>query len=238
MFSQIGKLNPSYIAPFKILARVGTIAYRLELPEQLSRVYSTFYVSKLKKCTADERLAIPLDEIQVDEKLNFIEEPSEIIDHEVKCLKQIRISIVKVQWNNKRGHEFIWGREDQMQKNELSISNLIPADRVLAYLHNWNATLHQMLDLTVHDLDKFFDEVQFVVNLDLVQRYSKSEGSTFPVCQNVSPLSMMYFQHDLIFYLKLKGFPSYVDIALLTITGGLDTALDLNDLLSRLVDDL
>nr|GEU88375.1 hypothetical protein [Tanacetum cinerariifolium] len=67
-----GKLNPRYIGPFKISARVGTIAYRLEIPEQLSRVHSTFHVSKLKKCVADEPLAIPLDEIQVDDKLNFI----------------------------------------------------------------------------------------------------------------------------------------------------------------------
>nr|GEW28164.1 hypothetical protein [Tanacetum cinerariifolium] len=64
-----------------------TVAYRLELPEQLSRVYSTFYVSKLKKCMADEPLAIPLDEIQVDDKLNFIEEPVEIMDRKVKRLK-------------------------------------------------------------------------------------------------------------------------------------------------------
>nr|GEV54854.1 putative reverse transcriptase domain-containing protein [Tanacetum cinerariifolium] len=89
-------LNPRYIGPFNILARVRTVAYRLELPEQLSRVHSTFYVSKLKKCMADESFAIPLDEIQVDDKLNFIEEPVEIMDREVKHLKQICILIVKV----------------------------------------------------------------------------------------------------------------------------------------------
>nr|GEZ52461.1 putative reverse transcriptase domain-containing protein [Tanacetum cinerariifolium] len=89
-------LNPRYIGPFKISARVGTVAYRLELPEQLSRVYSTFHVSKLKKCMADEPLAIPLDEIQVDNKLNFIEEHVDIMDREVKRLKQSRIPIFKV----------------------------------------------------------------------------------------------------------------------------------------------
>ncbi|GJT83516.1 hypothetical protein Tco_1057858, partial [Tanacetum coccineum] len=115
-FGKRGKLNPRYIRPFKIIAKVGTVAYRLELPEKLSRVYSTFYVSKLKKCMAEEPLAIPLDEIQVDDKLNFIEEPVEIMDREVKRLKQIRIPIVKVRWNYKRGPEFTWEREDQMQK--------------------------------------------------------------------------------------------------------------------------
>ncbi|GJS06888.1 putative reverse transcriptase domain-containing protein [Tanacetum coccineum] len=111
-----GKLNPRYIGPFKIIAKVGTIAYRLELLKKLSRVYSTFYVSNLKKCLADEPLAIPLDEIQVDDKLHFIEEPIEIMDREVKRLKQSRIPIVKVHWNYMRGLEFTWEREDQMQK--------------------------------------------------------------------------------------------------------------------------
>nr|GEY03172.1 putative reverse transcriptase domain-containing protein [Tanacetum cinerariifolium] len=82
-FGKRGNLNPRYIRPFMILARVGTIAYRLELSKQLSRVHIRFYVSKLKKCMADEPLAIPLDEIHVDDKLNFIEEPVEIMDCEV-----------------------------------------------------------------------------------------------------------------------------------------------------------
>nr|GEX49233.1 putative reverse transcriptase domain-containing protein [Tanacetum cinerariifolium] len=97
--------------------KVGTIAYRLELPKQLSRVHSTFHVSNLKKCLSDEPLAIPLDEIHVDDKINFIEEPVEIMDCEVKSLKQSRILIVKVYWNSRRGPEYTWEREDQMQKN-------------------------------------------------------------------------------------------------------------------------
>ncbi|GJY57889.1 hypothetical protein Tco_0457781 [Tanacetum coccineum] len=83
-FSKRGKLNPRYIRSFKILAKVGTLAYQPELPEQLIQVHSTFHVSNLKKCFIDEPLAIPLDEIQIDDKLNFIEEPVEIMDREVK----------------------------------------------------------------------------------------------------------------------------------------------------------
>ncbi|GKA74832.1 putative reverse transcriptase domain-containing protein [Tanacetum coccineum] len=115
-FGKRGKLNPRYIGPFKILAKVGTVAYRLELPEQLSRVHSTFHVSNLKKCFSYEPLAISLDEIQIDDKLNFIEEPVEIMDREVKRLKQSRFPIVKVRWNSRRGPEFTWEREDQMKK--------------------------------------------------------------------------------------------------------------------------
>ncbi|GJY97043.1 putative reverse transcriptase domain-containing protein [Tanacetum coccineum] len=100
----------------KVLEKVGTVTYRLKLPQQLSRVHSTFHLSNLKKCLSDEPLAIPLDEIHIDDKLYFVEEPVEIMDREVKRLKQIRIPIIKVRWNSKRGPEFSWEREDQFQK--------------------------------------------------------------------------------------------------------------------------
>ncbi|GJZ15562.1 putative reverse transcriptase domain-containing protein [Tanacetum coccineum] len=115
-FGKWGNFNPRYIGPFKVLAKVGTIAYRLELPQQLSRVHTTFHVSNLKKCLSNEPLAVSLDEIHIDDKLRFIEEPVEIMDHEVKQLKRIRIPIIKVRWNSRRGPEFTWEREDQFRK--------------------------------------------------------------------------------------------------------------------------
>nr|GEV95272.1 putative reverse transcriptase domain-containing protein [Tanacetum cinerariifolium] len=120
-FSKRGKLNPRYIGPFKVLAKVGTIAYRLELPQQLNRFHSTFHVSNLKKCLSDEPLVISLYEIHIDDKLRFVEELVEITDCEVKRLKQSRIPIIKVRWNSRRGPEFTWEREDRFRKKYLHL---------------------------------------------------------------------------------------------------------------------
>ncbi|GJW20001.1 hypothetical protein Tco_0027437 [Tanacetum coccineum] len=99
-FGKRGKLNPRYIGPFKILDRVVPVAYKLELPEELSNVHESFVV--------------PMKELWLDDKLNFVEEPIEIMDREVKQLKQSRIPIVKVRWNSKRGPQFTWECEDQI----------------------------------------------------------------------------------------------------------------------------
>ncbi|GJS32873.1 putative reverse transcriptase domain-containing protein [Tanacetum coccineum] len=113
-FGKRGKLNPRYIRPFKILDRISLVAYKLELSEELSNVHNTFHVSNLKKCLSDESLIIPRKELQLDDKLNFVKEPIEIMDQEVKQPKQSRIPIVKVRWNSKRGPEFMWEREDEI----------------------------------------------------------------------------------------------------------------------------
>ncbi|GJV33125.1 hypothetical protein Tco_1393525 [Tanacetum coccineum] len=114
-FGTKGKLAPIYVGPFEILERIGPVAYRLGLPQELSYVHDTFHVSNLKKCLADANLYVPLDEIKIDRTLRFVEEPVEIMDREVKSLKRSKIPIVKVRWNSKRGPEFTWEREDHMK---------------------------------------------------------------------------------------------------------------------------
>ncbi|GJR11207.1 putative reverse transcriptase domain-containing protein [Tanacetum coccineum] len=114
-FGKKGKLAPRFVGPFEIVEKVGPVAYRLDLPEELNGVHDMFQVSNLKKCLADPTLQVPLDEIRVDAKLNFVEEPVEILEREFKKLKRSRIAIIKVRWNSKRGPEFTWEREDQMK---------------------------------------------------------------------------------------------------------------------------
>ncbi|GJT40865.1 putative reverse transcriptase domain-containing protein [Tanacetum coccineum] len=124
-FGKKGKLAPRFVGPFEIIEKVGPVAYMLDLLEELEGVHDTFHVSNLKKCLADPTLQVPLDEIHVDARLNFVKEPMEILEKEFKKLKRSRIAIVKVRWNSKRGPEFTWEREDQMK---LKYPHLFSAD--------------------------------------------------------------------------------------------------------------
>nr|GEZ92188.1 putative reverse transcriptase domain-containing protein [Tanacetum cinerariifolium] len=99
-----------------MLAKVGDVAYRLELPQELSIVHHTFHVSNLKKCYADEPLAMSLEGVHIDDMLKFVEEPVEIMEREIKRLKRSQIPLVKVRWNSRRGPEFTREREDSFKQ--------------------------------------------------------------------------------------------------------------------------
>ncbi|GKD91811.1 putative reverse transcriptase domain-containing protein [Tanacetum coccineum] len=86
-FGKRGKLNPRYVEPFKVTKKVGTVAYKLEIPQELSRVHNTFHVSNLKRCYFDDPLTVPLDGLHINDQLHFVEEPIKIVDREVKRLK-------------------------------------------------------------------------------------------------------------------------------------------------------
>src|ERR687885_2593244 len=105
-FGKANKLSPRYVGPFKILERIGPVAYRLELPLELSAVHDTFHVSNLKKIVTDEDVVIPADDIRIDDQSQFVEQPVEILDREVKQLKKGSIPIVKVSWSSRRGPEY------------------------------------------------------------------------------------------------------------------------------------
>ncbi|GKE16063.1 putative reverse transcriptase domain-containing protein [Tanacetum coccineum] len=110
------KCKSRLVSKVGIRAKVGKVAYRLELSQELSRVHHTFHVSNLKKCYADEPLVMPLEGIQVGDKLKFVEEPVKIMEREIKRLKRSRILLVKVRWNSRRGPEFTWERKDSFKQ--------------------------------------------------------------------------------------------------------------------------
>ena len=115
-FGKRGKLNPRYVGPFKIIRRIGPVAYQLQLPEEMAGIHDVFHVCNLKKCLADESLVIPLQDIEVNEKLKFVEKPIQIEDRKIKNLKRKRLVLVKVKWESKRGPEYTWELESEMKR--------------------------------------------------------------------------------------------------------------------------
>ncbi|GKE63415.1 putative reverse transcriptase domain-containing protein [Tanacetum coccineum] len=114
-FGKKVKLAPRYVGPFKIMKCVRPVAYRLKLPQELSCVHDTFHVSNLKKCLAESDFQVPLDEIEIDENLRFMEEPIEMVERDVKKLKRRKIPLVKFCWNSRQGAEYTWEHENQFR---------------------------------------------------------------------------------------------------------------------------
>jgi hypothetical protein len=115
-FGKRGKLNPRYVGPFEIIERVGEVAYRLKLPDEMSGIHDVFHISHLKKCLSDETLIIPFKELTLNDKLKFVEEPVEIVDYGSKETRLSKTPIVKVRWNSKHGEQYTWETKDVFKK--------------------------------------------------------------------------------------------------------------------------
>ncbi|GJZ18688.1 putative reverse transcriptase domain-containing protein [Tanacetum coccineum] len=132
-FGKKGKLAPRYVGPFEIIERVGPVAYRLKLPQELSCVHDTFHVSNLKKCLAEPDVQVPLDEIEIDENLRLLKNLLRSCRTRwwKKKLKRRRIPLVKVRWNSRQGAEYTWEREDQFRiKYPHLFSEPVPSSNV------------------------------------------------------------------------------------------------------------
>ncbi|XP_024974717.1 uncharacterized protein LOC112512808 [Cynara cardunculus var. scolymus] len=115
-FGKRGKLSPRFLGPFKVLARVGLQAYKLELPPEMAEIHHTFHVCYLRKCLAEEESVIPHSEIRVDENNRCVEEPEAILDRKTKALRHKDIVMVKVQWKHHRGSNVTWETEDDLRR--------------------------------------------------------------------------------------------------------------------------
>ncbi|GJX37890.1 putative reverse transcriptase domain-containing protein [Tanacetum coccineum] len=127
-FGKQGKLNPRYTRSFKVLSKVGPVTYQLELPQKPRGIHDVFHVSNLKKCLTDEMLVVPLEELHITNKLQFIDKPLEITDYWVKGPNHSQIPIIKVRWNSQRCLEFTWKREDKIKRKY---------PHLFSSAHNW-----------------------------------------------------------------------------------------------------
>lgn len=141
-FSKTGNLAPRQIEPYEIISKVGLVAYRLKLPQELSTIHDVFHVSNLKKCLTDETVIVPLEDVQVNYKLNFVDELVEIAYGKTKQLRHDKISLVKVRWNSQRGPVYILGNEMiNFERNthtfSLKINPLVHRILGMKFLNKW-----------------------------------------------------------------------------------------------------
>ncbi|MCQ7926323.1 hypothetical protein NP234_24380 [Salmonella enterica] len=114
-FGKKGKLSPRYVGPYRILERIGKVAYKLELPVEMASVHNVFHVSMLKKYVPDASHVLKPQAVQIDENLSYEEKPVQILDHKTKKLRNKEIPLVKVLWRNQKVEEATWEREDEMR---------------------------------------------------------------------------------------------------------------------------
>jgi hypothetical protein len=115
-FRKKGKLSPRFIGPFEITERIGNVAYRLDLPQEVGNLHNAFHVSNLRKCISNDVKKISYQDVQVNEKLAYVEEPQAILDRKIKVLRNKEIPIVKVQWYHHDGTEATWEPEADMMR--------------------------------------------------------------------------------------------------------------------------
>ncbi|XP_015161579.1 uncharacterized protein [Solanum tuberosum] len=114
-FGKKGKLSPRYIGPYKIIQRIGQVAYELEIPQELSTIHPVFHVSMLRKCVGDPSRITPTEDVQVMRDLTYEEVPIAILDRQVRKLRNKDVASVKVLWRNQQVEEVTWEAEKAMK---------------------------------------------------------------------------------------------------------------------------
>ncbi|XP_075096294.1 uncharacterized protein LOC142174406 [Nicotiana tabacum] len=115
-FGKKGKLIPRYVGPYKIIRRIGRVAYELDLPSELGAVNPVFHVSMLRKCIGDPSRITPIEDIHIAEDLSYVEVPITILDRQVRKLRTKEVASVKVLWRNNNVEEMTWEAEEEMRK--------------------------------------------------------------------------------------------------------------------------
>ncbi|WMV59113.1 hypothetical protein MTR67_052498 [Solanum verrucosum] len=128
-FGKKGKLNPTYVGPYRILKRVGKVVYELDFPTELAVVHPIFHISFLKKCVGDPTSIVPLESVVVKDSLTYEEVPVELLDRQVRRLRNKEVASVKVLWRSQSVEGAIWEAEAAMKAKypHLSFSNSTPA---------------------------------------------------------------------------------------------------------------
>ena len=115
-FQVRGKLAPRYVGPFRIIRKVGAVAYQLELPQSLSAVHNVFHISQFKKCHRVPTDAVDLESLDLQPGLTYEEHPIAILDRDERKVKRNMVKFVKVQWSNHSEDEATWEREDRLRQ--------------------------------------------------------------------------------------------------------------------------